>query len=58
MHDYSGGHAAAFNSLYNESGHEDDGFDGSNKLVNNERNLKNIQQPAKPRLVKIQNLLL
>ncbi|XP_066927988.1 uncharacterized protein [Clytia hemisphaerica] len=49
MHDYSGGHAAAFNSLYNESGNEDDGFDGNNKLINNERNLKNIQQPAKPR---------
>lgn len=50
IHDYSGGQANAFNSLFNDE-NEDDGFDGSSRIVNNEKNLKqnsNIR-PPKPR---------
>ena len=49
VHDYSGGQANAFNSMFNDENDDDDGFDGSSRIVNNEKNLKNSTRPPKPR---------
>jgi len=54
IHDYSGGQATALNSLFADSGNENEDFDGSNKLMNNDQrntNKTSNVRPPKPRLV-------
>ena len=54
IHDYSGGQATAFNSLFADSGNENEDFDGSNKIMNNDQRNANKAvnvRPPKPRSV-------